>query len=139
MSERLGGRVLVAGRARGRVLRLDAPLSFWGGFDPVRGVVLDRHHPQAGAALAGRVVVMPESRGSAGTPAAIAEAIRRGTAPAAFLLAAADVNIATGALVAAELYGTAVPVLALDAGVHARLPEGALVAIDEDGRIEVAG
>lgn len=139
MAERFSGRVLVPGRARGRALRLAAPLSFWGGFDPATGVVLDRHHPQAGAALAGRVVVMPESRGSAGTPAAIAEAIRRGTAPAAFLLAAADVNIATGALVAAELYGTAVPVLTLDPDAHARIPDGAMIAVEEDGGVEIAG
>ncbi len=68
--------VLNPGQCRARALVLDEPLSFWGGFDPVRGTIVDRHHPQRGACLAGKVLVMPGSRGSAGTPAAIAEAIR---------------------------------------------------------------
>jgi len=100
--------VLNPGRCRAPALVLDEPLSFWGGFDPVRGVIVDQHHPQRGACLAGTVLVMPGSRGSAGTPAAIAEAIRRGVGPVAVVLGSADVNIAIGAMVADRLYGGAV-------------------------------
>ena len=57
-------RMLIAGEARGTVLALDEPLSFWGGFDAETGTVIDRAHPQVGASLAGRVVVMPFGRGS---------------------------------------------------------------------------
>ena len=71
------GRVLAPGTAEGPLLVLSEALSFWGGFDPASGRIVDRHHPQAGAVLAGQVLALPESRGSAGTPAGLAEAIRR--------------------------------------------------------------
>jgi len=78
---------------------------------------------------------MPGSRGSAGTPAAIAEAIRRGCGPAAFLLATRDVNIAIGAMVAHRLYGTATPVLALAPADCDRLGTGQTVVITQDGAV----
>jgi predicted aconitase with swiveling domain len=130
--------VLNPGQCSAAALVLDEPLSFWGGFDPVRGVIVDRHHPQRGACLAGKVLVMPESRGSAGTPAAIAEAIRRGLGPVAVLLGTRDVNIAIGAMVADRLYGGAVPVLAVDAEDYRRLRTGDEIAIAVDGTVTVA-
>ncbi len=129
--------VLNPGRCRAPALVLDEPLSFWGGFDPVRGTVVDRHHPQQGTCLAGKVLVMPGSRGSAGTPAAIAEAIRRGVGPVAVLLGTKDVNIAVGAMVADRLYGNAVPVLAVAPEDYPRLRTGDEVAIATDGTVTV--
>jgi uncharacterized protein len=107
------GRTLAPGRARGQVLVLDEPLSFWGGMDPATGQVVDRHHPQAGASLAGRVVAMRSGRGSSSSSSVLAEAIRAGTAPAAVVMAEPDVIVAVGSIVAAELYGTEVPVVCL--------------------------
>ena len=113
--------VLNPGQCNAAALVLDEPLSFWGGFDPVHGTIVDHHHPQRGECIAGKVLVIPGSRGSAGTPAAIAEAIRRGTGPAAVLLATADVNIAIGAMVAGQLYGHDIPVLTVAAQDYPRL------------------
>ena len=39
------GRPVVAGSAPGEALAADVPLSFWGGFDPDTGIVIDRRHP----------------------------------------------------------------------------------------------
>ena len=129
------GRVLNAGTAAGPALVLSEPLSFWGGFDPASGRIVDRHHPEAGALLTGQILVLPESRGSAGTPAGVAEAIRRGTAPRAILLGKADANIAAGALVAAELYGTHLPIVVMAPDDFARLRTGDRVTVAEDGRV----
>src|SRR5512139_1509659 len=106
--------VLHAGTGEGPVLALDAPLSFWGGVHEAEGTVIDVHHPQHGASLAGRVLVMPSGRGSSSSSSVLAELIRNGHAPAAILLRDADPIVALGALVAAELYGVRVPVLVLD-------------------------
>jgi predicted aconitase with swiveling domain len=125
--------VLNPGECRASVLVLDEPLSFWGGFDPVNGTVVDTHHPQRGATVAGKVLVMPGSRGSAGTPAGIAEAIRRGAGPVAVLLGTADVNIAIGAMVADRLYGGSTAVLTVDPEDYARLVTGDEIAIAPDG------
>ncbi len=100
---------LVSGAAEGEPLRLDEPLSFWGGFDPATGRVIDRWHPQKGACLQGRVMMMPAARGSSSGSAALAEAIRLGTAPVAILLLARDAIVIVGAMVAAELYGSRLP------------------------------
>ena len=51
-------RTLVAGTAEGRALVLDEPLSFWGGVDPGTGDIIDPRHPQRGANVAGRILVM---------------------------------------------------------------------------------
>lgn len=106
-------RTLTGGDVTGSVLRLDEPLSFWGGFDPHDGRVLDRNHPQHGAVLTGHVVTMAAGRGSSSSSSVLAEAIRLGTAPAALVLGEPDAIIALGALAAAELYGTRMPLVVL--------------------------
>ena len=101
---------LAPGAAEGAPLKLDEPLSFWGGFDPTTGAIVDRRHPQCGARVAGRVLLMPAGRGSSGGSAILAEALRRGAGPAAVLILERDAIIVVGALVAAELYGLGCPV-----------------------------
>jgi predicted aconitase with swiveling domain len=105
------GRTLVAGSASGEVLALEEPLSFWGGIDPATGDVIDVHHPQRGANVAGRVLVLPGGRGSSSSSSVLAECVRAGTAPAAIVLLEPDAILALGAIVARELYGTVVPVV----------------------------
>ncbi len=94
-------------------LVLEEGLSLWGGMDPATGALIDAHHPQRGANLAGRVLVMPSGRGSSSSASVLAEAARAGTAPAAILLREPDLILAIGAVVAEELYGVRVPVLVL--------------------------
>ena len=101
---------LVPGAAQGAPLKLDEPLSFWGGLNPKTGVVIDRLHPQRGANVAGRVLMMPAGRGSSSGSASLAEAIRLGMGPAAILLLERDAIVMVGAMVAAELYGATCPV-----------------------------
>lgn len=127
--------VLHAGRGEGEVLALDAPLSFWGGVHESEGTVIDVHHPQHGATLAGRVLVMPSGRGSSSSSSVLAELIRNGHGPAAILLREADPIVALGALVAAELYGRQVPVLQLDDAEYAEATRHARLVVegDEDG------
>ena len=121
-----------------KVLVLDEPLSLWGGMDPATGELIDAHHPQRGANLAGRAVVMRSARGSSSSASVLAEAVRAGTAPAAFLLAEPDLILAVGAAVAEELYGRMVPVIVLRADELAALPDGAEVRIGPDGSVHRA-
>jgi predicted aconitase with swiveling domain len=108
----LTGRALHPGEGTGEPLVLDAPLSFWGGKDEV-GTIVDEHHPQRGARLTGRVVVMPTARGSSSSSSVLAEQIRTGAAPAALVFIDADAILMLGAWVAAELYGRQLPMVAL--------------------------
>ena len=129
------GTVLFDGEATGELLVLDEPLSFWGGFDPQTGEIIDQHHPQAGMRAGGKVLALTETRGSAGTPAGVAEAIRKGEGPVAILVVKRDVNLVAGAMTADQLYGIKVPVISVDAGDFARLKTGVLTDIKADGSI----
>jgi predicted aconitase with swiveling domain len=132
-------RVLAPGTAVGELLVLDEPLSLWGGMDPVTGELIDVHHPQAGASLAGLVVAMPSGRGSSSSSYVLAEAIRAGVAPAAFLLGQPDAIVALGALVAGELYGMEVPVVVLDRETYVGLATGTRLEIvaEPDHRVAI--
>jgi uncharacterized protein len=101
---------LVPGTASGLVLRLEEPLSFWGGLDSAAGTIIERGHPQRGASVVGRMLMMPGGRGSSSGSATLAEALRLGNGPAAILMLERDAIVVVGAMVAAELYGLACPV-----------------------------
>jgi predicted aconitase with swiveling domain len=132
-------RILVAGAGSGEALVLDEPLSFWGGVDPSDGRIIDRHHPQAGQSVRGKVLVMPSGRGSSSSSSVLAETLRAGTGPAAIVLAEPDPIVALGAVVARELYGSSIPVIVVDREAYAEITPGRVVRIGSDGRIGAGG
>ena len=104
-------RILVPGAASGPALVLDEPLSLWGGLDPETGRIVEASHPQLGASVTGRILVMRSGRGSSSSSTVLAEALRLGTGPAGIVLGEPDEIIAIGSLIAAELYGKGIPVV----------------------------
>lgn len=130
--------MLVPGEARGKLLLLEEPLSFWGGVDPRSGDIIDRHHPQVGRSVTGGIVTMPSGRGSSSSSSVLAESIRAGTGPAGIILTEDDRIVALGALVAGELYGASIPVIVckpddlstLESGREIWI-EGATVSVEE--------
>jgi uncharacterized protein len=133
---RIEGRVLVAGTAAAPALVLEAPLSLWGGIDPRTGRVSDHHHPQLGATVNGRVMVMPSARGSSSSSSVLAEAIRLGTAPLAILVEEPDEILVLGAIVAEHLYGRTCPLLVL-AEATRLIATGDHVHISNDGTVTI--
>ena len=122
----------------GRALVLDEGLSLWGGMDPATGELIDARHPQRGASLTGRVVVMPSGRGSSSSASVLAEAVRAKTAPAAIILGEPDLILAIGSAVAEELYGVVVPVVVIPAAELASIHDGAEVRIGPEGIVRGA-
>lgn len=104
-------RVLVDGVATGEVLALDAPLSIWGGVDAASGRIVETTHPQFGESLAGKIVVLPHSRGSSSSSSVLAEMLRIGTGPAGIVLEEPDSILVIGVLVASRLYGARCPIV----------------------------
>lgn len=135
VGETVQGRVLVPGEASGPAMVLDETLSFWGGFNPVNGEIIDVHHPQHQARVGGSVLFISQSRGSAGTPAAIAETLRNGSGPAAFVLTSADLNISVGVMVANRLYELNVPVVEISPDQMAQISNGCILCIGKSGLI----
>ncbi len=133
------GKPLVAGEAAGLALVTDEPLSFWGGYDQLTGEIIDRRHPLSGQNAAGRVLVVPASRGSSTTTAVLLEAIRNGKSPAAIVTACIDRFFALASIVADEMYQKPIPVIALDAGDFDSLQSNQQIRIFPDGRLLIEG
>ena len=122
--------VLNDGNVTAEAAVLETPVSFWGGFDPVTGKILETGHPQRGDVISGKILVMPYAKGSSGTPAGVAESIRVGTGPAAIVLGKPDANIAVGAKVAAQLYDINIPVIVVPSERYILIQTGQQWRID---------
>lgn len=129
-----GVKSLVEGSVTASALRLDEPLSFWGGIDPSTGTIVERRHPQYGEEVSGRLLAMPHGRGSSSSSAILAEALRLGRGPAGIVLETADSILVVGALVGLELYGAICPIVVSDADIHTgetwSLSDGHLVLVE---------
>ncbi len=131
-------RSILTGAAEGPVIATTEALSFWGGVDPATGRVIDVHHPLHGVSLTGGVLFMPTSRGSCTGSGVLLDLILTGRAPSALVFCEAEDVLTLGALVAAEMFERALPVVRLDPENFARFSRAAHVRIDENS-IEVDG
>jgi predicted aconitase with swiveling domain len=129
------GRVIVAGEAEGELLVSTEPLSFWGGYDHQTGEIIDRRHPLSGQIAKGRILAIPNTIGSSTTTAVLLEAVRAGTAPAAILTTSTDAFLALASIVAEEMYGLPIPILALNTEQFQSLVSGAKAAVHQDGTL----
>ncbi|HKF73817.1 MAG TPA: DUF126 domain-containing protein [Stellaceae bacterium] len=131
------GRVLIEGTGAGPLLRLTAPLSFWGGVDPKTGTISDPRHPQHGLSVASAVLALAEPCGSSSSSAIMLELIARGLAPAALLLGQVDAILTLGIVVAGEMGHATLPALEVAPADLARLPKGRIV-VAADGTISAS-
>lgn len=113
MTNPIIGQMILPGNAIGKVIKLDLPVSFWGGVDE-HGQIIDVHHPQHGQSLTGKILVMESGRGSSSSSSVLAELIRSDQGPIGLVMAQADVIIALGAIVGSELYGKQIPIVSID-------------------------
>ncbi|MCB2100316.1 MAG: DUF126 domain-containing protein [Rhodobacterales bacterium] len=134
MTDTVRAQVLVAGTGEGPVMRLGAPLSFWGGVDAQTGRIVLAGHPDEGASVAGAVLVLPGVVGSSSSTSVLLELIHAGRAPAALVLPGPDAILTLAVVIAREMCWDAPPVLCLAADA---LPRGARVRVAEDGTVSV--
>lgn len=106
-------RLIVPAAAEGPVLVCSEGLSFWGGVDARTGVIIDAHHPQHGQSLAGKIVLMPTSRGSCSGSGALLELAMNGHAPAALVFREDEDVLTLGALIATQMFERPVAVVRL--------------------------
>lgn len=138
MGRIIRGDVIVAGSGSGPLLVTDQALSFWGGYDQLTGEIIDRRHPLSGRIATGTVLALPASRGSSTTSAVFLEAAKAGTAPAAIITIGPDRFLALASIVADEVFGKAVPMVAVSAADFRLLVSGTIAAVSPDGRIELS-
>jgi predicted aconitase/predicted aconitase with swiveling domain len=106
-------RLIVSAPADGEIIVCTEGLSFWGGVDANTGVVIDAHHPQHGQSLAGKIVMMPTSRGSCSGSGVLLELAMNGNAPAALVFHQKEDVLTLGALIATRMFECPVAVVQL--------------------------
>ncbi|MFC4352485.1 aconitase X swivel domain-containing protein [Fodinicurvata halophila] len=134
----VSGEVLIAGEAEGPLLILSEPLSFWGGVDPASGEIIAARHPQCGAQIAGRLLVLPRPIGSSSSSSVLLELIAGGKAPAGLVLGQKDAILLLGSIVGRELGHRPVPALLLEESTLAMLPAEGSARIATDGRLYIS-
>ncbi len=124
--------VLFTGNAKAEVLRLDAPISFWGGVDPVTSKIVLANHPQLGLPVANKILVIPQLVGSSSSSAVMLELVYKKMAPQALVLCHRDAILPIGVLVAQQMDWPTIPVVVL---ADAPFQSGEHLQIDESGTI----
>ena len=126
------GRKIVGGRAEGVALVSRDPVSFYGGIDPVTGVVTEPGHAVEGECVTGKVFVFPTGKGSTVGSYVIYRMAKLGTAPAAI------VNLETEAILATGCVISDVPLVdRIGKEAFAMLESGMVLRVDADaGTVE---
>lgn len=135
MVNTIHGKIIVSGEAQGDILKLSEPLSLWGGLNPETGEITDRHHPNSGDNVTGKILVMPSGRGSSSASSILLEAVRQQKAPAGIILRETDGILALGAVVAREIYEVDLPVIVLNPNDYDALKSGQSIDITQDGSV----
>ncbi|MFH1435823.1 MAG: aconitase X [Pseudomonadota bacterium] len=95
----LQGRVICEGKARAQAVTCGQPLSFFGGVDPDRGIVVEKGHELEGRSVGGAVLVFPRGKGSTVGSYVLQRMAKNSTSPAAMVLDQCDSVIAVGAVI----------------------------------------
>jgi predicted aconitase with swiveling domain len=93
----LRGRRVIGGSAEGEAVVTKEPVSFLGGVNPDKGVVVERGHELEGQSITGKIFIFPHGKGSTAGPYIIYAMAKRKTAPVAMINVEAEPIIAVGA------------------------------------------
>ncbi len=138
MDRVINGEAIIPGQASGVALASTEPVSFWGGYDQSSGEIIDRRHPLSGQIAAGRILVLPYTRGSSTSTAILLESVRAGVQPAGLVTDRADVFLALASVVAGEMYEKSFPMVAVSRDEFELIQTGDEVEILDDGSVRVS-
>ena len=114
-------RLVVPADVEGEIVVCSEGLSFWGGVDPDTGVVIDAHHHLHGQSVAGRIVLMPTSRGSCSGSGVLLALALKGHAPAALIFREDEEILTLGAAIASRMFDKTVGVARFSAADYIAL------------------
>jgi len=95
---------IIEGDATGDLLVSDTGLSFWGGVNPVNGLIIDQHHPLHNHSVSGKILALPSGRGSSSGSGAILELLLNKAAPAALIFIEPEDILTLGIMVSEVLF-----------------------------------
>jgi uncharacterized protein len=97
--EQLKGRIIFKGKAEGKALVTEMPISFYGGVDPNTGVVTEKGHQLNGQSVKGKILVFPQGKGSTVGSYTLYRMKKNGVAPAGMINKECETIIAVGAII----------------------------------------
>jgi len=129
-------RTIIGGQAEGDALVTPHSLTFWGGIDPARAVIIEAQHELCGQTVAGKVLVFPQGAGSSSGCGVLMEMLRCGNNPAAMINIETEAVLALGPIIARELYGRSFPIVSVKRVHFTKFRTGDRVVVDaEVGRV----
>ncbi|WP_457554828.1 aconitase X swivel domain-containing protein [Candidatus Pyrohabitans sp.] len=129
---RIRVRRITGGYAEGEAVVTREPITFLGGVDPEQGRVVERGHELAGVSIAGKVLVLPRTKGSTVGSYVIYQMKKLGTAPLAIIAVEADEMLAAGAII------SDIPLVDSPGGDVLSIRQGARLRVNADeGYVEV--
>jgi hypothetical protein len=131
----LHGRSIFQGNAQGEALVTSQPISFFGGVDPEKGIVVERGHPLEGQCIAGKVLVFPTGKGSTVGSYTLYRLKMNGRAPLAILNAECETIIAVGCIIAEIPCVDQLPIQEIRSGSLVQIDGSVVIVIIEDPAI----
>jgi len=95
----LKGRIISKGLAEGQALVTTQPISFYGGVDPDRGVIVEKRHELEGKEIKGKILVFPNGKGSTVGSYTLYRLKKNGVAPAGMVNKECETVVAVGAII----------------------------------------
>jgi hypothetical protein len=95
----LKGRIISRGVAEGEALVTDQPISFYGGVDPDKGIIVEKGHELEGKEIKGRILVFPNGKGSTVGSYTLYRLKKNGVAPAGMINKECETVVAVGAII----------------------------------------
>ncbi|MFH0860490.1 MAG: DUF126 domain-containing protein [Candidatus Altiarchaeota archaeon] len=95
----LKGRIINKGTVEGEALVSKNPISFYGGVDPVTGIMSDKDSDINGQCITGKILVFPYGKGSTVAPYTIYQLAKNGKAPKAMINSEAETIVAVGCII----------------------------------------
>jgi len=97
--EKIAGRIIYAGNARGTILKSNMPISFFGAVDQQTGVIKEKNHVLFGQSVAGKILVFPHAKGSTVGSYILYALKKNNVAPAGMILEDCETIVAVGAII----------------------------------------
>ena len=97
---KLYGRGIIPGNVQGEAIVTSQPISFFGGLNPEKGIIIERGHELKGMSVTGKILVFPRGKGSTVGSYVIYSMKKKGTAPAAIINIETEPIIAAGCVIA---------------------------------------
>ena len=119
-------KIIVKGKAKGKIMKSNSPINFLGAVDKKTGIIKDDKHDMFQKSLKDSILVFPHGIGSSVGAYTIYSLKSNGTAPAAMICTKADLSVVSGCALAN------IPMVIADQEQYDSLIDGQEITLDAE-------